>query len=58
MSEIRKKRRARYRALLKLVEPYEITYWKERANAPYRKFIKFLRHLIAAAKREPISYQH
>ena len=56
MSATRKKRRERYQALLKLAEPYEMTYWKEKANAPYRKFLNFVRRLVEVAKREPLSY--
>ena len=57
MSETRKKRWERYRALLKLQEPYEMTYWKNKVNGPHRKFLNFVKHLIHVAKREPLSYQ-
>ena len=56
MSKTRKKRRERYRALLRMAEPYEMTYWKNQLNAPHRKFLNFVKRLMESAKREPLSF--
>jgi hypothetical protein len=39
MSDQKKNFASRYKALLLLNEPYEMTYWKNKLNSPFRRFI-------------------
>jgi hypothetical protein len=57
MSQEQKKRRFRYKSLLLMREPYEMTYWKQKLNTPYRKLIAFIKQLIEAANR-PVVNSH
>lgn len=43
MSAEEKKRLFRYQHLLKMTEPFEMTYWKKRLQSPYWKFISWLK---------------
>lgn len=46
MSHEEKKRWFRYQALLKLREPYEMSYWKQKMNTPYKKLLVYIKQLI------------
>ncbi|MFI5220119.1 MAG: hypothetical protein ACHQNT_11600 [Bacteroidia bacterium] len=45
MSNQKKNLVSRYRSLLLLKEPYEMTYWKKKLNSPYHKLQMAVKHL-------------
>jgi hypothetical protein len=55
MSNQKKNPASRYSVLLLLKEPYEMTYWKNKINSPFRRFIAAVKqwHAIHA---HPFTY--
>ncbi|HKR03967.1 MAG TPA: hypothetical protein VJY62_04960 [Bacteroidia bacterium] len=51
MSKTEKKRWFRYKSLLNMREPYEMTYWKQKLNAPHKKLAAYIRHLIELTRK-------
>ena len=49
---IEQKRWFRYHSLLNKFEPYEMTYWKRKLNAPHKKIAAYFRNLIAAISKQ------
>ena len=47
MSYEEEKRWVRYQIVLKMVEPFEMTYWKKRLNAPHKRIAGYIQNLFS-----------